>query len=221
MGIFTEMSTNTLNWLSLRLAIALLGTALPVAQGWTQSHFGSFGTEPAAPVEAPPMTAAPTTPTPDSKATQTARPAPAPDRPEATRPSVKKVPSVAGKQPAAPSAGPRRLTINLGAQRFTYSEGGKVVRSGPVSSGKRGYGTPAGSFRVLGKQRTKVSSRYAGSDGRPASMPYSIQFRSNYFIHQGRLPGYAASHGCVRLRGGDASFLFSRLRPGDPISITR
>lgn len=167
------------------------------------------------------MTAAPTTPTPDSKATQTARPAPAPDRPEATRPSVKKVPSVAGKQPAAPSAGPRRLTINLGAQRFTYSEGGKVVRSGPVSSGKRGYGTPAGSFRVLGKQRTKVSSRYAGSDGRPASMPYSIQFRSNYFIHQGRLPGYAASHGCVRLRGGDASFLFSRLRPGDPISITR
>ena len=215
------MSINHLNLLPVRLALALLGTALPVAQGWTQSHFGSFGTEPAAPVETPPATAAPTTPTPDSKATATARPASAADRPEATGPAVKKAPSAARKQPAVRSAGPRRLTIHLGSQRFTYSEGGKVVRSGPVSSGKRGYGTPGGSFRVLGKQRHKVSSRYAGSDGRPASMPYAIQFRSNYFIHQGRLPGYAASHGCVRLRGGDASFLFSRLRPGDPISITR
>lgn len=210
-----------MNWLPVRLAIALLGTSLPVAQGWAQSHFGSYGTATVTPVEAPPVTTSPTIPTPDSKATQTAQPVPAPDRPEATQQALKKAPSVAGKQPAARSGGPRQLTIHLGAQRFTYSEGGKVVRSGPVSSGKRGYGTPAGSFRVLSKQRIKVSSRYAGSDGRPASMPYSIQFRSNYFIHQGRLPGYAASHGCVRLRGGDASFLFSRLSSGDPIIITR
>jgi lipoprotein-anchoring transpeptidase ErfK/SrfK len=125
------------------------------------------------------------------------------------------------KAPTLPAGPSRRLTIHLGSQRFAYAEGGRVVRSGPVSSGRRGYGTPGGSYRVLSKQRHKFSSLYAGSDGRPASMPYAIQFRSNYFIHQGRLPGYPASHGCVRLHGGDAQFLFSRLRAGDPIVITR
>jgi lipoprotein-anchoring transpeptidase ErfK/SrfK len=120
---------------------------------------------------------------------------------------------------AAPAESHRRLVIDRRGQRFVYSEGGQAVRSGPVSTGRRGYGTPPGSFRVLSKQRHKVSSRYDGPNGRPASMPYSIQFHRHYFIHQGKLPGYAASHGCVRLRGGDAQFLFGRLRLGDPVIV--
>lgn len=197
-------------------ALLLLALLLPAASGWAQDLTNDpIGTVTSAP-QAP---AVPTAPTP-------AAPAAAPqDAPGAARPdpgSASAAPAQPRKSPAATApAGERRLVIRLGAQRFSYSEGGRVLRGGPVSTGRRGYGTPTGSYRVQGKNRHKVSSLYAGSNGRPASMPYAIQFRGNYFIHQGRLPGYPASHGCVRLRGGDAQFLFSRLRPGDPILITR
>lgn len=123
-------------------------------------------------------------------------------------------------QSAAPTPS-RRLEIRLATQKFVYWEKDTPVLSGPVSTGRRGYSTPTGRFRVLSKQRHKLSNRYSGSNGRPASMPYSIQFVGHYFIHQGSLPGYPASHGCVRLRKRDARFLFSRLRQGDPILIRR
>lgn len=202
--------------LALLLVALLLVLLLPAASGWAQD-----------PTAAPTDAATTATPVPVvPTASPPAAPATAPqDDPDAAPPDAAG-PSAAPAQPrkspaAAAPTGERRLVIRLGAQRFSYSEGARVLRSGPVSTGRRGYGTPAGSYRVQGKQRHKLSSLYAGSNGRPASMPYAIQFRGNYFIHQGRLPGYPASHGCVRVRGGDAQFLFSRLRPGDPILITR
>ena len=215
------MSINGLKWLPGRLALVLLGTLGLSAEAWSQGSFGVDESGPAASAPTAPVTDPHTMPPQDVKEATSSHPTPAAEPSEAATPAIKKAPTATRKAPAAGTAASRRLTIHLGSQRFAYQENGQVVRAGPVSSGKRGYGTPAGSYRVLGKQRHKVSSRYAGSDGRPASMPFAIQFRSNYFIHQGRLPGYAASHGCVRLRGGDASFLFSRLRPGDPIVITR
>ncbi len=200
--------------LFLVLLLVLLG---PAASGWAQDLT-------AAPTDAT-TTAAPVRTVP--RAPPVAAPAAAPQdaadaaSPDAGGPSAAPPPQPRKSPAVAAPAGERRLVIHLGAQRFSYSEGGRVLRGGPVSTGRRGYGTPTGSYRVQGKQRHKVSSLYAGSNGRPASMPYAIQFRGNYFIHQGRLPGYPASHGCVRVRGGDAQFLFSRLRPGDPILITR
>ena len=195
-----------------RLAPVLLALLLPAASGWAHDPTDAA-------TSAAPAPAVPTAPPP-------AAPAAAPrDAADAARPDADGA-SAAPAQPHQPAAataprGERRLVIRLGAQRFSYSEGGRVLRSGPVSSGRRGYGTPTGSYHVQGKTRHKVSSRYAGSNGRPASMPYAIQFRGNYFVHLGRLPGYPASHGCVRVGGADAQFLFSRLRPGDPILITR
>ncbi len=214
-----------INWFRVRLATALLVATLSLAEGLAQNHFGTPVASPPAPVVAPPgdtwLADAPTNTPADSAATATATPHGASDQAGAVGPAFGEPPAPVKKEPPPPSGPSRRLSIHLESQRFTYAESGQVLRAGPVSSGKRGYGTPAGSFQVLSKQRHKVSSRYAGYDGRPASMPYAIQFRSNYFIHQGRLPGYAASHGCVRLRGPDAQFLFSRLRPGDPVLITR
>lgn len=214
-----------MNWLRVRLAAALLMAALPITACLAQNPFEPPAVSPPAPIAAPPgdagLAGAPTSAPAGSAATTTATPAPAADQAGAAGPALGEASAPARKEAPLPAGPSRRLSIHLGSQRFTYAEGGQAVRTGPVSSGRRGYGTPAGSYRVLSKQRHKVSSRYAGSDGRPASMPYAIQFRSNYFIHQGRLPGYAASHGCVRLRGSDAQFLFSRLRPGDPVLITR
>jgi hypothetical protein len=52
-------------------------------------------------------------------------------------------------------------------------------------------------------------------------MPYSLQFRGPYFVHEGWVPGYADSHGCVRLRYEDARLLFDRIQLGDRIAVKR
>ncbi|MCK7583122.1 MAG: L,D-transpeptidase [Chromatiales bacterium] len=113
----------------------------------------------------------------------------------------------------------RALTISLGDQAFEYKEDEAVVRSGPISSGKPGNPTPTGRFKVLSKDEHKVSSRYTNQLGMQAWMPYSIQFYGHYFLHEGWLPGYPDSHGCVRVGEKDARFLFERLRIGDPVLV--
>ncbi|WP_132977080.1 L,D-transpeptidase [Thiobaca trueperi] len=113
----------------------------------------------------------------------------------------------------------RSLTISLGAQQFAYAEDGQVVRTGPISSGAAGSPTPTGRFAVLSKDRDKVSSRYTNQLGWQAWMPYSIQFNGHYFLHEGWLPGYPDSHGCVRVGEPDARFLFERLKIGDRVDV--
>ncbi|NVZ08143.1 L,D-transpeptidase family protein [Allochromatium humboldtianum] len=119
----------------------------------------------------------------------------------------------------ADAAKRRSLTISLGDQAFEYKEDESVVRSGPISSGKPGNPTPTGRFKVLSKDEHKVSSRYTNQLGMQAWMPYSIQFYGHYFLHEGWLPGYPDSHGCVRVGEKDARFLFERLRIGDPVLV--
>ncbi|SDW82155.1 L,D-transpeptidase [Thiocapsa roseopersicina] len=122
---------------------------------------------------------------------------------------------------AAPSAeqAKRALTIRIGSQSFVYEEGDHVVRTGPISSGSDGYPTPRGTFSVLSKDKDKVSSRYTNQLGMQAWMPYAIQFYGHYFLHEGWLPGYPDSHGCVRVGEKDARFLFERMKIGDLVSV--
>ncbi|EGV30301.1 ErfK/YbiS/YcfS/YnhG family protein [Thiorhodococcus drewsii AZ1] len=115
----------------------------------------------------------------------------------------------------------RALVISLADQTFDYSEDGETVRTGPISSGADGYPTPTGQFAVLSKDEDKVSSRYTNQLGMQAWMPYAIQFHGNYFLHEGWLPGYPDSHGCVRVGEPDARFFFERLQIGDPVTVTR
>jgi lipoprotein-anchoring transpeptidase ErfK/SrfK len=118
-----------------------------------------------------------------------------------------------------PEANTRRLTIRLATQDFVYEEDDRVVLNGPISSGKASSPTITGRFRVQGKQVDKVSSKYTNELGEPAWMPYSIQFHGPYFIHEGWLPGYPASHGCVRLQHEDAVFLYDRMKIGDRVIV--
>jgi lipoprotein-anchoring transpeptidase ErfK/SrfK len=113
----------------------------------------------------------------------------------------------------------RALTIKIGSQRFFYTEGDTIVRTGPISSGKEDFETPLGEFSVLSKQKDKVSYRYTNQLGMSAWMPYSIQFTGHYFLHEGWLPGHPDSHGCVRVGEKDARFLFERLQTGDRIVV--
>lgn len=147
-------------------------------------------------------------------------PAPREHRSVAPAPSARTAtPSARALDTARRSQAPRALIIELASQSFIYSEQGTAVRLGPISSGRTGYRTPTGRFSVLSKDRDKVSSRYRNQLGWPAWMPYSIQFSGHYFLHEGWLPGYPDSHGCVRVPEADAAYLFARLRIGDPIWV--
>ncbi len=120
---------------------------------------------------------------------------------------------------ALPAGQKRTLTIFLGSQTFEYVEDERVVASGQVSTGTREHPTPAGSFRVLSKDANKRSGKYTNYFDENTPMPYSLQFYGPYFVHEGWIPGYADSHGCVRLHYEDARLLFARMRVGDSIQV--
>jgi lipoprotein-anchoring transpeptidase ErfK/SrfK len=120
-----------------------------------------------------------------------------------------------------PKPGPRKLTIRLKNQRFEYSEGGTVVHAGEVSTGTPEHPTPRGAFSVLSKEENKVSRSYTNYFDMSTPMPYSLQFKGPYFVHEGWVAGQgkAESHGCVRLHYEDARFVYERMRVGDKIAV--
>jgi lipoprotein-anchoring transpeptidase ErfK/SrfK len=114
------------------------------------------------------------------------------------------------------SRGEREIRIYLSSQYFGAYEKGVLVFWGAVSTGKRTNATPPGKFVVNYKQRFKKSIKYDN-----APMPYSINYNGGYFMHQQSLPGYPASHGCVRLLMSDAERLFTWAKLKDPVTVVR
>ena len=85
--------------------------------------------------------------------------------------------------------------VSLSNQRITiYDADGWILRA-PVSSGQPGYETPAGIYSVIQKEEEHHSNLYDD-----ASMPFMQRITwSGIALHAGLLPGYPASHGCVRM----------------------
>lgn len=108
------------------------------------------------------------------------------------------------------------LYIFLEDQSFEYIVNDEVVRVGPISTGTRKHPTPTGEFEILLKDKNKRSKKYNG-----IPMPYAMQVDGDIFVHQGKLPGYPASHGCVRLRREDAKYLFENMTIGDKVVIAQ
>lgn len=116
-----------------------------------------------------------------------------------------------------------------------YDEGGELIWWGPISSGIGfcpgvfgGCKTPTGSFRIIRKQdyaciSTAFPRRGDGNHG-GAEMPYCMHFFRGYALHGSEeVPGYRASHGCIRMFTEDARWLnedFVNL-PGDGLKGTR
>src|SRR5215207_1215293 len=97
--------------------------------------------------------------------------------------------------------------IDKSRQRMTVSLDGRVLHAWPVSTGRRGFGTPSGTFHPQRLARRWFSRRYYNSP-----MPYSIFFTRGYAIHGSyeiRRLGGPASHGCVRLHPANAATLFA------------
>lgn len=109
-----------------------------------------------------------------------------------------------------PKVQPRKVVVDLSSQRVTLYENGVATYSTPCSTGRAGYRTPAGEYVISDKNRHHTSSIYH------SSMPYFQRFSFSAFgLHQGALPGYPASHGCIRLTNEGARYLFGKLEVGD------
>ena len=92
--------------------------------------------------------------------------------------------------------------VDVSKQTMTVSENGQVVHSWRVSTGRKGYNTPRGSYRPTRMHRMWYSRKYDNSP-----MPHSVFFRGGYAIHGTNYVkslGRPASHGCVRLAPGNA-----------------
>jgi len=102
------------------------------------------------------------------------------------------------------------VRISKSSQVMTVSYGGYVRHRWAVSTGRRGYRTPSGSYRPKRLERMWYSRKYHMSP-----MPYSVFFRGGYAIHgtneTNRL-GRTASHGCIRLAPSNARTLFNLVR---------
>lgn len=97
--------------------------------------------------------------------------------------------------PEVAPAGPVVVVISLDEQRAYVYRNGLRIGVGTISSGKKGKETPTGVFTILQKQKEHYSSLYDS-----APMPFMQRLTwDGVAMHAGHLPGYPASHGCVRL----------------------
>ena len=108
------------------------------------------------------------------------------------------------------------MVIDLNRQRAYVHREGVCIGVSTISTGKRGYETPTGDYTVLEMQRVHHSNRYDN-----APMPY-MQRLTEYgmAMHGGHLPGYPASHGCIRLPLAFARDLYSESYIGMKVTIT-
>ncbi len=110
---------------------------------------------------------------------------------------------------------PMIVLVSLRNQKAHIYRGMSLVTTTRVSSGKRGYSTKAGVYSILEKRRRHYSNLYAG-----APMPYMQRLTwSGTALHAGVVPGYPASHGCIRLPHSFALKLFSMTNVGEQVVV--
>jgi peptidoglycan hydrolase-like protein with peptidoglycan-binding domain len=113
--------------------------------------------------------------------------------------------------------GPLQIMVSKDLQELKIYDGGVVVATSRVSTGKAGHSTPTGIFSILEKKRTHFSNLYDS-----APMPFMQRLTwSGIALHASNsVPSYPASHGCVRLPNDFAKTLFSTTRRGGHVLIT-
>jgi Uncharacterized protein conserved in bacteria len=107
--------------------------------------------------------------------------------------------------------------VSIAKQRVTAYANGTLVARAPISTGMPDHPTPMGVFTVISKSRWHVSNIYSG-----APMPYMQRITwSGIALHAGKLPGYPASHGCIRLPEHFAARLWGLSKIGARVIIAR
>ena len=118
--------------------------------------------------------------------------------------------------PEASPDGPALVIVNLKTQKLVIFRNGVPIGASTVSTGKPGYETPTGVFTILQKRREHYSSTY---DNAPMPNMQRLTQRG-IALHAGKLPGYPASHGCIRLPYKFSELLFGATSLGMTVVIT-
>ena len=135
------------------------------------------------------------------------------------------------------------LIVSLGKQRAYLMVGDEIVIDSPISSGKLGHTSPSGSMKILEKDPNHHSSLYgdfvdsygrivrAGVSMHIDAAPSGTHFQGaemKWFMrltdegvgmHVGILPGYPASHGCIRMPSDAAKLFYDRVKIGTPVEV--
>jgi hypothetical protein len=139
--------------------------------------------------------------------------------------------------------GSAHIVIDRPNQTAYFYRGDTIVGRTPVSVGSEGHDTPAGNYKILEKKRMHYSGTWgvakrndtgqivnenfspktdkmpAGCHYEPAQMPYALRIVGGYFMHVGYVPGYAASHGCIRVPEDMAKKFWENASVGFPVTI--
>lgn len=141
-------------------------------------------------------------------------------------------------------AGKPSMKISLSEQKVYFMKDGVVVGMSPVSTGREGYSTRPGKFRVIEMDIDHKSNLYGDyvdatgfpvkkeidvrKDPRPkgakfdgANMRYFMRVTGAIGMHEGYLPGYPASHGCIRLPSKMAEIFYRESSLGTPVVIVQ
>jgi lipoprotein-anchoring transpeptidase ErfK/SrfK len=139
-------------------------------------------------------------------------------------------------------SGSPKIVVHLTEQKAYFYKGKHLIGESTVSTGKPGFSTPPGHYHVVSKDKDHVSSEFGDyvdqegnvvksnidirKDSRPrgthfdgARMPYCMHFNGGYAMHEGYVPPYAASHGCIRLPNGMAAHFYNGVQEGTPIIV--
>lgn len=117
--------------------------------------------------------------------------------------------------PERSAAGPILIIVSIPEQRVHVYRNGIRIAASSCSTGKPGHRTPTGVFKILQKDKHHKSSTYSN-----APMPNMNRLTwSGIALHAGKLPGYPASHGCVRLPMQFSELLFGVTRLGMTVVI--
>ncbi|PYL07843.1 MAG: hypothetical protein DME33_09155 [Verrucomicrobia bacterium] len=136
-----------------------------------------------------------------------------------------------------------RIVVSIPKQRAYLMIGEQVAADGPISSGKRGHESPQGHLKVLEKDPNHHSNIYgdfvdglgrvvrAGVSARVDSAPSGTHFvgapmtwflrltEEGVGMHVGILPGYPASHGCIRQSADGAKLFYAHVKVGTPVDV--
>ncbi|WP_275190399.1 L,D-transpeptidase [Bradyrhizobium sp. CSA112] len=144
------------------------------------------------------------------------RPAPMvqPRKPKVRRPPAKTETAI--KETNAKPQGPLIIAVSIEQQRVRVYDAKGLFAESPVSTGMKGHSTPMGVFSVIQKHKMHRSNIYSG-----APMPYMQRITwSGIAMHAGVLPGYPASHGCIRMPTAFAIKMWNWTRMGARVIIT-
>jgi lipoprotein-anchoring transpeptidase ErfK/SrfK len=144
------------------------------------------------------------------------RPAPMaqPRKPKARRPSAKIAATL--KETNAKPHGPLIIAVSIEQQKVRVYDSNGLFAESPVSTGMKGHSTPMGVFSVIQKHKLHHSNIYSN-----APMPYMQRITwSGVAMHAGVLPGYPASHGCIRMPMAFAMKMWNWTRMGARVIVT-